>query len=236
MRARNHAFALIAAAATCVAMPQLAIPQIHDPFRQMMRDDPLVSAVLEALTVKNQGCPVQEITTTPDPMRVMKEVEPFFGSDPTAAMLEVRLNCSDGVAATVNSYYDDQRGGWQSLTQRLRGIDFSYGDFVDRYLVRWPQTTTTIRDQVLNDPVVVKVYPVLARRHKKCEDVTSGKLSVGDTPSYAESAGKVLKYLPFALTLTCRAEGSGTTYSFVGKYFIASGYVTWDRVAVGGWQ
>lgn len=229
MMARVRALVLIGAG---LAELQFSAADVRGPFRQMIRADPLIDAVIAAMTAKNGGCPVQELTVNTDPMRVMKEVEPFWGSEPAAAHLEVRLACSDAVWAVVYSYYDDQHGGEQPLAQRLQRIDFSYDDFIDHHLVRWPSAATTPEHQVLNDPVVVKIYPALARNHQKCEDLASAKLTVADTPRSSGGgwSGKRLEYLDFSLTLSC--PSSGTTYQFKGKYFTESGYVTWDELSL----
>jgi hypothetical protein len=227
----NSLILIMAVSAGLTAL-QLSVAEVRGPFRRMIRADPLIDAVVEAMTVKNRGCPVQELNVNTDPMRVMKEIEPFFGSEPTAADLEVRLICSDAVWAVVYSYYDDRQGGEQPLAQQLRRIEFSYEEFIDRYLVRWPSVTTTAEYQVLNDPVVAKIYSVLAQDHKKCDDLASGKLTVADTPQYSGGgwSGRKLEYLDFSLTFSC--SSSGTTYQFLGKYFKESGYVTWHEISL----
>lgn len=207
---------------------ELLAAEAREPFRDMIRADPLIAALMHAMKTKHQSCPVLDLPTQ-DGMRVMKEVEPFFDSTPQVAALEIDVTCTTGVEATVHAGYDDQVGGVQSMAKRLRTIEFHYDEFIP-YLSRWPSGVTTPREQILVDPVVTEIHPVLAQAQEKCADLASGKLTVAQTPQFFDGgwSGRRFSYLSFGLAFFC-ADG---WYQFNGKFFTDSGFVTWDSISV----
>jgi hypothetical protein len=215
-----------------VSISQVSATDVLDPLRRLIRADPLVVAVIDALAAKHGGCPIQELPTQ-DGMRVMKEVEPLWYQEPVAASLEVRVSCWPAVSATVHALYDDRRP--ETLVQTLRKIEFHYDELIP-YLSKWPATSSTPEYMIMNDPVVLTIYPVLAQSHKKCESAASRHLTVMDKPQYHDGGwtGKALEYRGFDLSLLCSGSSSAstTTYRFSGKYFTDSGFVAWDTISL----
>ena len=171
----------------------------------------------------------------------MKEVEPYFYSEPAdnyrlqLAHLEVQLGCFHAVSATVYTALDEERG-YQSLVTFLQRIDFSYDEFVG-YLSQYKPMSTMPESSVLNDPIVKKMYPLLSANHDNCDDLESGDLKVDEElMSRTGWEGKQLEYREFVLAYSCPRKDSGTRYRFKGKYFIESGYITWDELEISGWM
>ena len=211
-----------------------------DKYRQLVRSDPLIHSLIEALREKHGGCPWLDSPHGNGGMSVMKEVEPYFYSEPgdyyqlQAGRLEVDLACFHAVSATVYSYYHDELGQ-EPIARFLRRIAFSYDDFTG-YLSRYRTLATNPDERILGDPLVTRLYPLLAEGNGNCDKVADGKLDIESDKKYRAAWNDAqVEYQEFSLSYTCEKKSSGLVFRFKGNFFTRTGFVTWKELEKAGW-
>ena len=230
---------------TCIAFfaTCLYAAEAPDPFRQRVRNDPVVGAVIDGMIAK-YGCPRLTDPVGKGGMTVFKEAEPYSYSSATDSYTEevprllVKLTCYHAIHATVSGVHllSNERDDL-----RLTSVTFDYNGFAG-IIRHYEPRSVALRKAIIDDPLLKVLYAAFRKLNDQCEEIDEGSLYTFDHMDrdllYTDGKREeVMKYRLFSYTLNCPYPDphSGRSYSFRGHFYPSHGYVKWTVISMGGW-